>query len=190
MNNDIWSIMNLVNEFLNDILERKWASSISLQYLLCSRILNILYFTCFDIFVPSTMLVSKIINLLKVSALKLFNVVQAISVVNRLSERRRGPSKLLLQLAHIDTHIDTHIHTYTDYIEWVDPVAIASLYADWSKVFAGEDQLQQRLTRFLYAMLHILRVLPSSNDCENAHGLPGVKTISKIIVIVQEGRGV
>lgn len=83
-----------------------------------------------------------------------------------------------------------HTHTQPGHIEWVDPVAIASLYADWSKVFAGEDQLQQRLTRFLYAMLHILRVLPSSNDCENAHGLPGVKTISKIIVIVQEERGV
>lgn len=38
------------------------------------------------------------------SALQVFNVVQAISIVNRVSERQRGPSKLLLQLAHIDTN--------------------------------------------------------------------------------------
>lgn len=65
----------------------------------------------FHICVASTVLVPKIIiNLLKMSALKVFNVVQAINVMNRVSERQRGPSKLLLQLAHIDTHTHTHTH--------------------------------------------------------------------------------
>lgn len=88
---------------------------VSLLNLFCSHVYvdwtSFLLYTSISLLHQLFYLVPKIIiNLLKVSALKVFNVVQAISVVNRVSERRRGPSKLLLQLAHIDTH--THMHTH------------------------------------------------------------------------------
>lgn len=85
--------------------------------------------------------------------------------------------------------IRTHTHTLNRVSGYsCNRLAICRLKQSFCAACPGEVQLQQRLTRFLYAMLHILRVLPSSNDCENAHGLPGVKTIPKIIVEVEKGR--